>query len=581
MPNEVLPISGLADVGLIEDMPSVALPPNAFSDVRNLRFRDKTIKKFPADQELKTGLSNVVYVAEWPSTLGKRYVVVRDDGTDCIFTVYDNTWSVVSSQGGTYSGVTGGEWQHTLFNGGYHIVFNNTNSTPIFLQDDVAGITELPGWDSYAVETTKLQFEYDGSASLVESIESPLTDGTKIKVIRIPRNTSASIVSEMVTVNPSANGVLPDGTLNNIGTISNVTSTGFDFTPQASTGGDVYRIVIVSDPVVSVTCGVIRSYGNLLVAGDLREAGGRVLTGTVRTSDVAAPGSIPASWNPFRNGANTADEFTLASTGIITDMAELQGVLYVYTESSIHAIQQTGSQSIPFSIGVVTSNYGCHNTGAVLEVDGKHIVYGSNDCFVFAGHPGSISSIADGRVRNFFRNDVAIKIMRFNKYDELWFWTAAGIYVFNYRNNSWTKRDLPTGATAASAGSSNLLFATSTIIKGVDHPTDYLATAYLERRRFALQTEYETETLSAIGFLVDGSGTLTANVVTTDIPGDTSIALNTAANDRVFSIDGATASYKQDIRVTGRFLNYRITHSATSSFNLSGMQLEINSGGRR
>ena len=99
MPNEVLPISGLADVGLIEDMPSVALPPNAFSDVRNLRFRDKTIKKFPADEDLKTGLSNVVYVAEWPSTLGKRYVVVRDDGTDCIFTVYDDAWSVVSSPG--------------------------------------------------------------------------------------------------------------------------------------------------------------------------------------------------------------------------------------------------------------------------------------------------------------------------------------------------------------------------------------------------------------------------------------------------------------------------------------------------
>ena len=125
------------------------------------------------------------------------------------------------------------------------------------------------------------------------------------------------------------------------------------------------------------------------------------------------------------------------------------------------------------------------------------------------------------------------------------------------------------------------LFATSTIIKGVDHATDYMSSAYLERRRFALQTEYDTETLSAIGFLVDGSGTLTANVVTTDIPGDTSIALNTAANDKVFSIDGATASYKQDIRVTGRFLNYRITHSETSNFNLSGMQLEINSGGRR
>ena len=338
MPNQILPISGLADVGLVEDMPSVALPPNAFSDVRNIRFRSGAISKFADDEALITGLSNVVYVAEWPSTLGKRYVVLSELVSDTIFTVYDDSWQVVADQGGTLTGVTGGTWQHTLFNGGYHIIFNDTQSTPVFLQDDVLGVNELPGWDSYLVEETKLKFEYNGEDSFEETIQTELAVGTRIKITRIPRNLANPIIADTVTVNATIDGVDPDGTMVGVGTISNVQASGFTFTPETSSGGDLYNIAIVTDPITSVTCGVIRSYGNLLVAGNLREANGRVLTGTLRTSDVAAPGVIPQSWNPFRNGANTADEFILASTGTIKDMAELQGVLYVSTQTRLSTL---------------------------------------------------------------------------------------------------------------------------------------------------------------------------------------------------------------------------------------------------
>lgn len=578
MPNQILPISGLAEAGLIEDTPSVALPPNAFSDVLNVRFKNNTITKFEADETLLSGLTDVVYAAEWPSTLGKRYVVLTEAGGNTTFTVYDDTWSVVASQGGTYTGVTGGEWQHTLFNGGYHIIFNNGNSTPVFLQDDVLGVNELPGWDSYLVEETKLEFEYDGTSAYEETISVALADGDKIKVTRLPRNLANPIVAETVIVNSSVNGALPDGTLADIGTISGVSATGFTFTPEASSGGDIYRIAIVSDPIVNVTCGVIRAYGNLLVAGDLRESNGRTLTGTVRTSDVAAPGQIPQSWNPFRNGANTADEFTLASTGIIKDMAELQGVLYIYTDSSIHSVQRTNSSQIPFQVGIVTGNYGANNIGGVVEVDGKHIVYGSNDCFVFAGHPGSISSISSSRVRDFFRNETDIKIVRYNKEDELWFFTPSIIYVFDYRNNTWTKRSAPTSATTIAPGKSTPLFAASTVVKGADHPTDAMANAYVERRRISLNTEYETETLVSVAFLVDGSDDFTVNMVPTNAPGDIAVSLTDVANDKSFSV---ATDYKHDVRITGRFLNYRISHTTSTNFNLTGLQLEVGQGGRR
>ena len=111
--------------------------------------------------------------------------------------------------------------------------------------------------------------------------------------------------------------------------------------------GDTVVCKVRSTNVVRVRCGVIRSYKNLLVAGNLTEYDNtntvivRRLAGVVRTSDVAAPGAVPANWNPFAAGTNTADEFTLSSTGTVQDMAELQGRMYIYTNSSIHSLEQT------------------------------------------------------------------------------------------------------------------------------------------------------------------------------------------------------------------------------------------------
>ena len=36
MPTEVLPITNLSEIGLIEETPAVSLPPNAFTDCQNV-----------------------------------------------------------------------------------------------------------------------------------------------------------------------------------------------------------------------------------------------------------------------------------------------------------------------------------------------------------------------------------------------------------------------------------------------------------------------------------------------------------------------------------------------------------------
>ena len=74
--------------------------------------------------------------------------------------------------------------------------------------------------------------------------------------------------------------------------------------------------------------------------------------------------------------------------------------MYVYTDTSIHSIQRTGGP-IPYSVSPVTESYGANCLGAVKEYDGRHIVVGSDDVYIFSGHPGNIQSIADLKVRHY------------------------------------------------------------------------------------------------------------------------------------------------------------------------------------
>ena len=599
MPDTIVPITDLASTGLIEDTPSVSLPPNAFSDCQNVRFHSGAIRKFPDESDVldTIGPANIVYVAHWPSTVGSKYVVLTDDGTDTVITVYNDDGTQFQIEGSNYTdtrtGITGGEWQHTIFNGGYHIILNNGNSTPVYLQADTIDAIELPGWDSYAAQEAVIDFEFDGNADGDVNVPVTLSAGITIRITCYPRNASLAIRSDELTVNDDTDGFDTDGTLAGIGTADNVTATGFRFVPGSTNGGNRYVITTVTAPIARVTAGVVRAYRNLLVAGNLVEHTGsgddeevaRTMTGTIRTSDVAGPGQIPTNWNPFNIGVNTADEFLLASTGTIQDMVELQGVLYIYTDSSIHAIQQIVSPTTPFQITPVTENFGADNIDSVIEVDGKHIVVGSDDVYIFAGHPGSISSISDKRVRNNFRENKGWKIARLHSWDELWFWRndSRFIYIWNYRSNVWTKRDEGTGREPVAIDSvqNDLLVAfnsastSSDVIVNVNNSTTTFRNSYVERRRLAMTPEFDTETVISMALLVDGGSTITVTAAGTNAPGDLTTTLDDLGR---FTI---ADDYKHDVRVQGRFFNYRLFHDTGDDMNLSGIQLDIGKGGQR
>ena len=389
MTTQTIPVAELDKAGLVADNPSVNLPPNAFSDALNVRFKDGAVRKIKGhvgifgdwDTERR-----ILHTGYWANPNGATYIVVALD-TDSstradVYTMTADSMGNASiskrsvNSDGTNNPMTHSDaahWQTVSFNGGYSIIINNGIETPRHITDTLGGSSanlrteNLPGWDGY-------------------------TD---------------------------------------------------------------------SDTLVSrVTAGNIIATGNLLLAGNLTEYDSedrvhRDLRGVVRSSDVAEPGAIPNNWDPFQTAVNTADEIVIADTGQITAMAQLQGNIYVYTADSINQLRITtqGLQQSP-----VTSNYGCLGRDMLMEFDGSHLVVGSDDIYLFAGHPGNIQSVADGRVRRLFYEDAHYfyieegRIIRNQAYDEIWICYAPntsgnGRYttalIWNYRNNTWTKRDLP------------------------------------------------------------------------------------------------------------------------------------------
>ena len=87
--------------------------------------------------------------------------------------------------------------------------------------------------------------------------------------------------------------------------------------------------------------------------------------------------------------------------------------------------------------------------------------------------------------------------------------------------------------------------------------------------------EFDTETVISMALLVDGGSTITVTAAGTNAPGDLTTTLDDLGR---FTI---ADDYKHDVRVQGRFFNYRLTHSSNNEMNLSGIQFDIGKGGRR
>lgn len=493
MAENILPVTDLASQGVVIDTPPVALAQNIFTDVKNVRFKDGAVRKMEGELLLNdiVGVTGQVrYFAVWENPnlqpTGLYYVYVADKVVAGVVVgqqvfIQNQTGTKVDitpaslNSGNGFQATTFG-WQHTLFSGGFTFIINNGIDKPHYILDAAGNtdinnlvLAELPGWDSYHVEQTIVNDTFAAGVTNVFDLGQKVDFTTNEIVITGTNNKTAQAGtpagSGTVNTTNFVPGIYP-------ATIPIVTGNNFQIYTDISTNttvvvigsltiGDVVNVTIESRNPVEVRASVVESFGNLLVAGDLTERDGsniiRRLSGVVRTSDVAVPGSVPNNWNPFAAGVSTADEFTLSETNVIQDMKSLSGNMYIYSTDSIHVMRLTGNANAPVSFAPVTDEYGCLTQGAVREYDGKHFVIGSNDIYQFSGNPGNIQSLAQGRVKEYFYNNLnpiqEKQLFVMQNHQELEIWVCYPTLnstggecdealIWNYRSNTWTIREL-------------------------------------------------------------------------------------------------------------------------------------------
>ena len=501
--ENIINVTDVASKGVVIDTPPIALAPNIFTDVRNVRFKDGAIKKMTGELLLNNITSDLVgsgeafgkvrYLAVWQNpnrtpfacyyifvvdyvvnnvTVGQKIYIQDHLGTKRDITPA----GLNSGNGFTY---TPSKWQHTLFSGGFAFIINNGLDKPHYILDtpgntDIANLVlaELPGWDSYNIDQDVLNDTWSTGSLITFDIGQKVNFSVyeiTVTVAGATRTAEAGTPAGTGTVN-TANFV--PGILPAYASLPSVSTSKFQIYTDTATNTTVAYIGGISDgnlvsvhvksrnPVI-VTAGVIESFGNLLVAGDLTEKDNttivRRLSGVVRTSDVAIPGAVPNNWNPFNTGVSTADEFTLSETNVITAMKSLQSNMYIYSTDSIHAMRLTGNINAPVSFSPVTDEYGALSSSAVIEYDGKHFVIGGDDIYMFAGNPGDIQSLSDSRIREYFYDNFnpvyeeQMFTLLNHLENEIWicYPTLASLagecdeaLIWNYRDNAWTLRDL-------------------------------------------------------------------------------------------------------------------------------------------
>jgi hypothetical protein len=363
---------------------------------------------------------------------------------------------------------------------------------------------------------------------------------------------------------------------------------------------------------ITVTAKLIRPLSYALVAANLTTTQNNVVTnmpGTIRISAQAAPGNIPSVWQPGPT-VDTADEFEISSTSPILEMRELRGNLFIYTTDSIHTLTIGTINTVrPYSKG-----YGILNTNCIAEFDGNHFVVDRNDIYVHNGS-GAIKSLIDLRLRDSFFAEVnqsaidKVFVVRNARNDEIWVCYPTGsnttcnkAMIFQYRNNTWTFRNLPTVTSAfegPSPESNYFLYGKESVYMTTGSTRVFIMDRGYQMwngSALASYTSYVTKEKISSGDFSNHLWIDSIYPIFDNVPSNATINIavtgqNSYLQNSDFSnLDGrdlfvfqpnqeGSDGYKVDPRVKGRFLNYKIY--STGYWRLAQLNVSAKGSDRR
>ena len=205
----------------------------------------------------------------------------------------------------------------------------------------------------------------------------------------------------------------------------------------------------------NTTCQVIRPFKRFLVSLDITESSTRYPF-RVKWSHPAEGGTIPTTWDPTDATKDAGYVDLSQSKGFVIDCLPLGDVNIVYKEDSIWSMAFEGGQSI-FGFRQLFDDVGILGRHCAKGFDNKHFVVSEDDVYIHDGQ--TKQSIVDQQIRDelFSSMHPDYKTRTFVAADreknEMWVCFVSNTndtnafadtaYVYNFRNNSWSKRDLP------------------------------------------------------------------------------------------------------------------------------------------
>ena len=377
---------------------------------------------------------------------------------------------------------------------------------------------------------------------------------------------------------------------------------------------------------------VIRSHQNYLFALNLQETTTE-LPNAYRWSHPADINGLPFTWDETDVSALAGKAQIGGDAGALIDGKTLRNSFVLYSENAINILDPTGDEFV-WKRRELSSTIGLLSQNALVEVKGKHYFISDGDIFVTDGT--SIESIIHNRIKNAFNSNInpdyfnRSYAVKQTSRKEIWFCIPTGdaiypntAYIYNWGDNSWSVKDLPyettTDATGVVTVTHGITFADygptispsenwdsvtgtweeglkkwgskqnepldDTLI-GIDFSDSSLhnldprtATStplntVLERTNFPLGNYSEVFTTSKVYLQISGSGPVEVQFGAQHIAGG-------PIKWKSPSTYTPGITRKVDVRVTGKFLCWRVKSIDSANFSFSGMSIEYVPNGYR
>ena len=219
--------------------------------------------------------------------------------------------------------------------------------------------------------------------------------------------------------------------------------------------------LIAGDWVTTHTASVVRSYLDYVIMLNVTKGTTEYPTMVKWSNPVEYSSAVSSvNWDPSNPSYIAGENIIGEMTSGIRDGMVLGTNFIIYSQDQVWLMEYTGS-SFVFNWRRLFPNGGVFNTNCVVEIEGKHYVFGEDDLYVHDGV--TKQSIADGRVRRAVFNSInrskrtAAFVMHDSVSNLVYFcyntssdevkWKGTQYCnqaaVYNYRANTWSFMDMP------------------------------------------------------------------------------------------------------------------------------------------